>query len=141
MAKPTGEITLAAQPVKVGAQWHVVGTYPSGQQERITGFKTEADALDWIANDSAGLRVPRSRLPSANSASICLSPLPWRQLAAIRLELALLKLPRFDRPWHSLAIVKPLSEAAKLRQCGESCSAIAHPYHRLARKCRSSYLV
>jgi hypothetical protein len=45
MAKPTGEITLAAQPVKVGAQWHVVGTYPSGQQERITGFKTEADAL------------------------------------------------------------------------------------------------
>ncbi len=53
MAKPTGEITLAAQPVKVGAQWHVVGTYPSGQQERITGFKTEADALDWIANDSA----------------------------------------------------------------------------------------
>ena len=53
MAKPTGEITLAARPVKVGAQWHVVGTYPSGQQERITGFKTEADALDWIANVSA----------------------------------------------------------------------------------------
>jgi hypothetical protein len=26
---------------------------PSGQQEHITGFKTEADALDWIANDSA----------------------------------------------------------------------------------------
>jgi hypothetical protein len=44
---------LAAQPVKVGAQWHVVGTYPNGQQEHITGFKTEADALDWIANDSA----------------------------------------------------------------------------------------
>jgi hypothetical protein len=30
-----------------------VGTYPNGQQEHITGFKTEADALDWIANDSA----------------------------------------------------------------------------------------
>ena len=53
MAKPTGEITLAAQPVKVGAQWHVVGTYPGGQQEHITGFKTEADALDWIATESA----------------------------------------------------------------------------------------
>ena len=62
MAKPTGEITLAAQPVKVGAQWHVVGTYPSGQQERITGFKTEADARDWIANDSADwLEKRRSR--------------------------------------------------------------------------------
>ena len=62
MAKPTGEITLAARPVKVGAQWHVVGTYPSGQQERITGFKTEADALDWIANDSADwLEKRRSR--------------------------------------------------------------------------------
>jgi hypothetical protein len=62
MAKPTGEIMLAAQPVKVGAQWHVVGTYPSGQQERITGFKTEADALDWIANDSADwLEKRRSR--------------------------------------------------------------------------------
>jgi hypothetical protein len=33
------------------------------------------------------------------------------QLVAIRLELALLKLPRFDRSWHSLTIVKPLSEA------------------------------
>ncbi len=42
--------------------WHVVGTYPSGQQERITGFKTEADALDWIANDSAAwLEKRRSR--------------------------------------------------------------------------------
>ncbi len=40
MAKPTGEITLAAQPVKVGTQWHVVGTYSGGQQEHITGFKT-----------------------------------------------------------------------------------------------------
>jgi hypothetical protein len=30
-----------------------VGTYPGGQQEHITGFKTEAAALDWIANDSA----------------------------------------------------------------------------------------
>jgi hypothetical protein len=53
MAKPIGEITLAAQPVKVGIQWHVVGTYSGGQQEHITGFKTKADALDWIANDSA----------------------------------------------------------------------------------------
>jgi hypothetical protein len=60
MAKPTGEITLAVQPVKVGAQWHVVSTYPGGQQEHITGFETEADALDWIANDSADWLEKRS---------------------------------------------------------------------------------
>jgi len=60
MAKPTGEISLAAQPVKVGAQWHVVGTYQGGQQEHITGFKTEAAALDWIANDSAAWLEKRS---------------------------------------------------------------------------------
>ena len=38
MANPTGKITLAPQPVKIGTQWHVVGTYPGGQQEHITGF-------------------------------------------------------------------------------------------------------
>ncbi len=53
MAKPTGEITLAPQPIKVGTHWHVVGTYPGGQQEHVTGFNTEADALDWIVNESA----------------------------------------------------------------------------------------
>jgi hypothetical protein len=53
MAKPAGEITLEPHPLKSGHQWHVVGTYPGGQQEHITGFRTEASALDWIANDSA----------------------------------------------------------------------------------------
>ena len=53
MAKPTGEITLAPQPIKVGTQWHVVGTSPGGQQEHVTGFNTEADALDWIVSESA----------------------------------------------------------------------------------------
>jgi hypothetical protein len=51
MAKPAG-IMLAPQPVKFGAQWHVVGTYPGGQEEHITGFKSEADALDWIATSA-----------------------------------------------------------------------------------------
>jgi hypothetical protein len=52
MVKPTGKITLASKPVQFGFQWHVVGTYPGGQQEHITGFKTEASALDWITHDS-----------------------------------------------------------------------------------------
>src|SRR6266851_9874955 len=65
MAKPTGEITLAAQPVKVGAQWHVVGTYPGGQQEHITGFETEAAALDWDRKRFG--RLARKTTSSLNS--------------------------------------------------------------------------
>jgi hypothetical protein len=67
MAKPTGEITLALQPVKFGTQWHVVGTYPGGQQEHITGFKTEAGALDWIANDSAAWFADQGQGPGPPS--------------------------------------------------------------------------
>ena len=52
MAKPIGELTFAPQPRQFGVQWHVIGTYPNGREEHITGFKTEASALDWIANDS-----------------------------------------------------------------------------------------
>jgi hypothetical protein len=37
----------AAMPV-IGWLSNVVGTYPGRQQEHITGFKTEADGLDWI---------------------------------------------------------------------------------------------
>ena len=36
------------------------GHYPGGQQEHITGFETEADALDWIVNDSADWLEKRS---------------------------------------------------------------------------------
>ena len=59
MPRPPGKITLAPQPLKVGLQWHVIGTYPGGQQEHITGFKTEASALDWIANDSRDWLIKR----------------------------------------------------------------------------------
>ena len=59
MAKPTGKITFAPQPIKFGPQWHVVGTYPDGQQEHITGFKTEADALDWLRTQPSR---PRARV-------------------------------------------------------------------------------
>jgi hypothetical protein len=52
MGKPIGKMTFDPRPLKVGTQWHVVGTYPRGQQEHITGFKTEAEALDWIVNES-----------------------------------------------------------------------------------------
>ena len=37
----------------------MVGTYPDGQQEHITGFKTEADALDWLRTQPSR---PRARV-------------------------------------------------------------------------------
>jgi hypothetical protein len=52
MAKSTPTITFNPQPLKAGHEWQVIATYPRGQQEHITGFKTETEAKDWIAKDS-----------------------------------------------------------------------------------------
>jgi len=33
-------------------EWHVIATYPRGQEEHITGFKNKTEAQDWIAKHS-----------------------------------------------------------------------------------------
>jgi hypothetical protein len=43
-------VTFDPKPRKIGPEWHVVATYPSGQQEHITGFETEAAAIEWLAS-------------------------------------------------------------------------------------------
>jgi len=53
MAEPHQRITINPQPVKAGDEWHVVATWPSGHPEHITGFKTEAEAREWITGDGA----------------------------------------------------------------------------------------
>ena len=40
------------QPFKLGREWYVVATHPSGQREHIRRFKTETEAKDWIARKS-----------------------------------------------------------------------------------------
>jgi hypothetical protein len=50
MAKNVPKVTFDPKPRKVGPEWHVVATYPSGQQEHITGFRTKAGALEWLAS-------------------------------------------------------------------------------------------
>ena len=45
-------IIFSPNPLKVGGEWQVVAQYPSGQVEMITGFKTEAEAMEWIEKDS-----------------------------------------------------------------------------------------
>jgi hypothetical protein len=50
MAKNIPKVTLDPKPLKSGTDWYPVATYPGGQQKHITGFKTEADAIEWLGN-------------------------------------------------------------------------------------------
>jgi hypothetical protein len=45
------KITFMPRRLKDDTEWCVVATYPTGHREHITGFKSEAEALDWIASD------------------------------------------------------------------------------------------
>jgi hypothetical protein len=51
MAKKRPKITLAVEPFRVEPEWHVIATNPSGQREHISGFKSEAEAKEWLASD------------------------------------------------------------------------------------------
>jgi hypothetical protein len=50
MVEDVPKVTFDSEPLKRGPEWYLVATYPSGQQEHITGFKTEADAIEWVAS-------------------------------------------------------------------------------------------
>ena len=56
MAEPHQSIRINPQPIKAGNEWRVMAIWPSGHPEKITGFKTEAEARAWIAGD--GRRRP-----------------------------------------------------------------------------------
>jgi hypothetical protein len=44
MSKCAEKISFDPKPLKEGAGWHIVVTYPSGMQEHIPGFRSEAEA-------------------------------------------------------------------------------------------------
>jgi hypothetical protein len=48
VAKNIPKVTFDLKPLKSGTDWYLVATYPDGQQEHITGFKIEADAIEWL---------------------------------------------------------------------------------------------
>jgi hypothetical protein len=50
MVEDVPKVTFDPKPLKRGPEWYLVATYPSGQQEHISGFKTEADAIEWLAS-------------------------------------------------------------------------------------------
>ena len=55
MAKPKPKPEIKFKPVewKILPEWYVLVTLPDGKELRIGGFKTEANARDWIAKSSA----------------------------------------------------------------------------------------
>ena len=68
MAISADNVVFDREPLKVDRLWAVVATHPSGQQEHIVGFHTEAEAREWRASHSceawlrtrgyAGRRLP-----------------------------------------------------------------------------------
>jgi hypothetical protein len=52
MPQPWEKITLDPQPFRVGDGWYVQAILPDGRIDPIDGFKTEAEAKEWIANRS-----------------------------------------------------------------------------------------
>jgi hypothetical protein len=53
LGKPNFPITtIKFEPLrlKVGAEWQIVVTYPTGEIEHVGGFKSETEAVDWIGS-------------------------------------------------------------------------------------------
>jgi hypothetical protein len=46
MEKHVPNVTFDPKPQKSGTEWYLVATYPGGQQEHITGFKSETEAIE-----------------------------------------------------------------------------------------------
>ena len=53
MAQTKPEIIFEPKPRRIGLEWRVVATYPSGQKEHIAGFASEAEATEWLASNSS----------------------------------------------------------------------------------------
>jgi hypothetical protein len=47
---PVTAIKFEALPLKSLAEWQVMLTYPDGQEEHVTGFRNETEALNWIGS-------------------------------------------------------------------------------------------
>jgi hypothetical protein len=44
-------IRFEPRPLVNGTGWYVMATYPDGQEQEITGFNSEVEAMDWIDSD------------------------------------------------------------------------------------------
>jgi hypothetical protein len=48
MAEPPDNTSFGPRPLQVGSDWYVQVTWPDGEVERVSGFRTEAEAKEWI---------------------------------------------------------------------------------------------
>lgn len=55
MASPNEAPVMQAFPDKEGKGWHVIIRYHHGHERRIDGFSTEAEAMQWIVENSQEL--------------------------------------------------------------------------------------
>jgi hypothetical protein len=53
MDKPRPKTTLTPSRNKIGGGWRVKIQWEEGPSEQVLGFKTKADAQDWIVHKSA----------------------------------------------------------------------------------------
>jgi hypothetical protein len=53
MTKSVAKIRFETRPVKAGPGWLVIVTFPDRPEMQVRGFATEADAQNWITNDSS----------------------------------------------------------------------------------------
>lgn len=51
MAENDTEVKFEPKPLKFGAAWQVVATYPSGEQRHIAGFRNQTEAEEWVAGE------------------------------------------------------------------------------------------
>ena len=52
MAESAANIRFEVRPMKKGPTWMVVVTFPDRAEMQVPDFATEADARNWINNDS-----------------------------------------------------------------------------------------
>ena len=52
MARPATDIRIDVREMKAGPDWIVVLMFPDRPEMHVHGFTTEADAKNWITNDS-----------------------------------------------------------------------------------------
>jgi hypothetical protein len=55
MQQTASEVEFSLAPQRLGSVWIWIATHPSGQQEEIVGFHSEAEAQEW--RTSNGLRA------------------------------------------------------------------------------------
>jgi hypothetical protein len=55
MANPKEAPVMQPFPDKGGNGWHVIIRYHQGHERRVDGFSTEAEAMEWIVNNSQEL--------------------------------------------------------------------------------------